>query len=159
MPLTILTVCTSRAWGGMEMSMVQTCANLRARGHAVVPVCGPLTVTDERLRGHGFAPVTANLWSKVHPHQAWRLSRLMRDRGVQVVHCDWSRDLFTLVPALPPGAAGAAGFAQARGSDPPEDPAGPLPGSTGGWTTWSPSARSSGAISWPCIRGSRTGSP
>jgi len=31
MPLTILTACTSRAWGGMEMSLVQTSVRLRAR--------------------------------------------------------------------------------------------------------------------------------
>ena len=35
MPLTILTACTSRAWGGMEMSLVQTSVRLRARGSLI----------------------------------------------------------------------------------------------------------------------------
>ncbi len=100
MALTILKVCTSRAWGGMEMSMVQSSASLRARGHRVVPVCAPGTTTEERLRAAGFLPVTADLWSKVHPRQARRLGSVVRGEGVDLVHTDWSRDLFTLVPAL-----------------------------------------------------------
>ncbi|MBK7188998.1 MAG: glycosyltransferase family 4 protein [bacterium] len=100
MPLTILTACTSRAWGGMEMSLVQTSVRLRARGHAVVPLCAPGSPIEERLRAEGFAPETADLWGKVHPRQAWRLSRLIGRRKIDLVHCDWSRDLFTLVPAL-----------------------------------------------------------
>ncbi|MBK7045110.1 MAG: glycosyltransferase family 4 protein [bacterium] len=100
MPLTVLTACTSRAWGGMEMSLVQTSVRLRARGHAVVPLCAPGSPIEERLRAEGFAPETADLWGKVHPRQAWRLSRLIGRRKIDLVHCDWSRDLFTLVPAL-----------------------------------------------------------
>lgn len=100
MPLKILTVCTSRAWGGMEMSLVQTSVRLRARGHQVVPLCAPGSPIEERLRAEGFAPETADLWGKVHPRQAWRLSRLMARHRIDLVHCDWSRDLFTLVPAL-----------------------------------------------------------
>ncbi|MBK7672419.1 MAG: glycosyltransferase family 4 protein [bacterium] len=100
MPLTILTACTSRAWGGMEMSLVQTSVRLRARGHAVVPLCAPGSPIEERLRAEGFAPETADLWGKVHPRHAWRLSRLIGRRKIDLVHCDWSRDLFTLVPAL-----------------------------------------------------------
>lgn len=100
MSLTILTACTSRAWGGMEMSLVQTSVRLRARGNDVVPLCAPGSAIEERLRAEGFAPETADLWGKVHPRQAWRLSRFISRRGIQLVHCDWSRDLFTLVPAL-----------------------------------------------------------
>lgn len=100
MSLTILTACTSRAWGGMEMSLVQTSVRLRARGNDVVPLCAPGSAIEERLRAEGFAPETADLWGKVHPRQAWRLSRFITRRGIQLVHCDWSRDLFTLVPAL-----------------------------------------------------------
>jgi glycosyltransferase involved in cell wall biosynthesis len=100
MPLNILTACTSRAWGGMEMSLVQTSVRLRARGHLVVPLCGPDSPIETRLRAEGFAPEVFDLWSKVAPRQAWRVSRLIARRGIDLVHCDWSRDLFTLVPAL-----------------------------------------------------------
>jgi glycosyltransferase involved in cell wall biosynthesis len=100
MPLTIMTVCTSHAWGGMEMTMVQTSTWLRARGHTVVPVCGPGTPIEEHLRAGGFNPLLADLWGKFHPRESWRLGREIAARGVEVVHCDWSHDLFTLVPAL-----------------------------------------------------------
>jgi glycosyltransferase involved in cell wall biosynthesis len=100
MPMTILKICTSRAWGGMEMSAVASCTRLRRRGHAVLPVCGPDSPIHERLVAGGFEPLVANLWGKVHPLQARRLGAAIRDRRVDIVHCDWSRDLFTVVPAL-----------------------------------------------------------
>jgi glycosyltransferase involved in cell wall biosynthesis len=100
MPLTMMKVCTSRAWGGMEMSMVRSSVGLRSRGHRVIPVCAPGTPTAIRLCDLGFTPVLADLRIKVHPLQAWRLGSLIQKEGVEVVHCDWSRDLFTLVPAL-----------------------------------------------------------
>lgn len=100
MALTIMTVCTSRAWGGMEMSFLRTTVRLRSRGHAVIPVCGPASTLLENLRKEGFAPVVADLWGKLHPRESWRLGRLVARERVDIVHCDWSRDLFTLVPAL-----------------------------------------------------------
>jgi glycosyltransferase involved in cell wall biosynthesis len=84
----------------MEMSVVQSAAKLRERGHAVLTVCAPGAPIEARLREAGFAPHLANLWGKVHPRHAWRLGGLVRDGGVEIVHCDWSRDLFTMVPAL-----------------------------------------------------------
>ncbi|MBK8165239.1 MAG: glycosyltransferase family 4 protein [bacterium] len=96
----ILTVCTSRARGGMEMSFVRNSVRLRERGHTVLPVCGPGSAGLASLATEGFAPVVADLWGKFHPRESWRLGSLIASHAIEVVHCDWSRDLFTLVPAL-----------------------------------------------------------
>ena len=53
----ILKVCASRAWGGMEMSMVRAALGLRDRGHAVFPVCQP----DSPIAEHLGAPVSTTL--------------------------------------------------------------------------------------------------
>lgn len=100
MGLKILKVCTSRSWGGMEMSMATISARLRDRGHDVHPVCYTNSRIHERLKKLGFEPVTLDLWGKFHPFKAFWLSRYINRHDIDVVHTDYSRDLFTLVPAL-----------------------------------------------------------
>jgi glycosyltransferase involved in cell wall biosynthesis len=96
----ILKVCTSRSWGGMEMSMTVTAERLRSRGHEIVPVCYPGSPIEERLRALDFEPLLFDLWGKFHPFKAFQLSRIINGAEVDIVHTDYSRDLFTLVPAL-----------------------------------------------------------
>ena len=98
--LRILKVCTSRSWGGMEMSMATISARLRDRGHDVHPVCYTDSPIHERLKKLGFDPLTVDLWGKFHPFKAFKLSRYINRHDIDIVHTDYSRDLFTLVPAL-----------------------------------------------------------
>jgi glycosyltransferase involved in cell wall biosynthesis len=98
--LRILKVCTSRSWGGMEMSMATISAKLRDRGHDVHPVCYSNSRTHQRLLGMGFEPMTLDLWGKFHPFKAFGVSRYINRHNIDIVHTDYSRDLFTLVPAL-----------------------------------------------------------
>jgi glycosyltransferase involved in cell wall biosynthesis len=98
--LRILKVCTSRSWGGMEMSMATISAKLRDRGHDVHPVCYTNSRIHQRLLGMDFKPVTLDLWGKFHPFKALWLSRYINRNNIDIVHTDYSRDLFTLVPAM-----------------------------------------------------------
>jgi len=98
--LRILKVCTSRSWGGMEMSMATISGKLRDRGHDEHPVCYSNSPIHQRLLGMGFEPVTLDLWGKFHPFKAMGLSRYINRHAIDIVHADYSRDLFTLVPAL-----------------------------------------------------------
>jgi len=84
----------------MEMSMAVTADRLRSRGHEIVPVCYPGSPIHERLRKLDFEPLLFDLWGKFHPFKAFRLSRIIGRKGIDLVHTDYSRDLFTLVPAL-----------------------------------------------------------
>jgi glycosyltransferase involved in cell wall biosynthesis len=99
MGLRILKVCTSRSWGGMEMSMATISARLRDRGHDVHPVCYTGSPIHERLLKLGFDPLLMDLWGKFHPFKAWRIARYVNRHAIDIVHTDYSRDLFTLVPA------------------------------------------------------------
>ena len=96
----IMKICTNRSWGGMEAYMVATCAGLRARGHDVHPVCYAQSRIHRELTDLGFRPLLLNLWGKVHPLAVLKLARYVRRRCIELVHCDYSRDLFTVVPAL-----------------------------------------------------------
>jgi glycosyltransferase involved in cell wall biosynthesis len=98
--LRILKVCTSRSWGGMEMSMTTISGRLRERGHDIQPVCFSDSPIHRRLLEMDFRPTTCDLWGKFHPFKAFGLSRLINRHPIDIVHTDYSRDLFTLVPAL-----------------------------------------------------------
>lgn len=94
----LLKTCASRAWGGMEMSMVLTATKLRDRGHAVFPVCQPDCPIEENLVAAGFDPLRCDIWGKFHPDKVWQLTRYVRRHGIELIHTDNSRDLFSLVP-------------------------------------------------------------
>jgi len=96
----ILKVCTSRSWGGMEISMTVTAERLRSRGHEILPVCYPDSPIHHRLLALDFEPLCFDLWGKFHPFKAFKLSRIINGAEMDIVHTDYSRDLFTLVPAL-----------------------------------------------------------
>lgn len=99
-PFKVLQICTSRSWGGMEMHMPILCEKLRERGHTVLPVCYQDSPLDEELRRRAFEPVRLNLRGYVHPIGLWRLGRLIRRFGPDVIHAHYSRDLWTIVPAM-----------------------------------------------------------
>jgi len=99
MSLKILKMCTSRSWGGMELNMVLTCEKLRGRGHQVFPVCYPASAIYQRLVQAGFSPKTCKTRSYLHPLVIWDLAQYLLQTQVEVIQSDYSRDLWTLVPA------------------------------------------------------------
>lgn len=96
----ILKMCTNRAWGGMEAHMVATSAGLRERGHDVHTACYTDSRIHRELAARDFEPLPLDLWGKLHPLGLLRLARYIRREAIELVHCDFSRDLFTVVPAL-----------------------------------------------------------
>lgn len=99
MRLKILKMCSSRSWGGMELNMVLTCEKLRARGHQVFPVCYPASAIYQRLMQAGFVPMGCKTSSYLHPFVIRDLVRFLGQTRVDVIQSDYSRDLWTLVPA------------------------------------------------------------
>jgi len=80
--------------------MATISGRLRDRGHDVHPVCYTGSPIHQRLLKLGFDPVTLDLWGKFHPFKAFRIARYINRHRIDIVHTDYSRDLFTLVPAL-----------------------------------------------------------
>lgn len=80
--------------------MTVTAARLRDRGHTLHPVCYSGSPIHDRLLKTDFEPLTCDLWGKFHPFKAMKLARYVNRNRIDIVHTDYSRDLFTLVPAL-----------------------------------------------------------
>jgi glycosyltransferase involved in cell wall biosynthesis len=97
-PLTILQTCFSPSWGGLELQALEVSRHLLARGHRLTLACPPSTRLAQEasdiptllLRVHGY----------VHPFLVARLAQEIRHREITIIHCQHSRDLATVVPAM-----------------------------------------------------------
>ncbi len=99
-PLKILKICTSRSWGGMELQMTLLCEKFRAQGIQVIPVGFSGSRIFQRLTAAGFKPWALNLRSYLHPLGILRLARLIARERPDLIQADFSRDLWTIVPAI-----------------------------------------------------------
>ncbi len=100
--LKIVQVCTSRAWGGMEMHHVELSREQYARGADVQVICArdsrtahALAETDLKDRCHFWPPA-----GYFQPAVILRARRFFRQLKPDVIHVHYSRDLWWLVPAL-----------------------------------------------------------
>ena len=93
-------ICTSRAWGGMEMHVRFLSKHLADRGHKIVPLCSPGSPLEQDFKEHGFEPLSLELGGYFHPRGIAKLSDLLQEWEVDIVHSHYSRDLWTIAPAL-----------------------------------------------------------
>lgn len=98
--LRILKICSSRAWGGLELLATILCEKLRERGHEVIPVCYQGSRIDQRLQQTGFQPKYLNIKQYFHPFKIHQLAKIVKQTNVDLIHSDYSKDLWTIVPAL-----------------------------------------------------------
>ncbi len=98
--LNILQTCFSRSWGGLEIQALEVTRKLQERGHRVWLACcrGSRLAHEAGASKIDILPLDARGY--FHPLIAWRLSRFMRRHDVQVVHCQLSKDIATIVPAM-----------------------------------------------------------
>jgi glycosyltransferase involved in cell wall biosynthesis len=99
-PLAILQTCFSHSWGGLEMQALELSHGLHDRGH-LVTLAAPSgsRLADEARRGT-LPLLPLDVTGYVHPSAVWSLRRLIRLSKIDIVHCQHSRDLATVVPAL-----------------------------------------------------------
>jgi glycosyltransferase involved in cell wall biosynthesis len=99
-PLTILQTCFSRSWGGLEMQALELSNGLQDRGHHVtLAVPSGSRLADEARRGT-LPLLPLDVTGYLHPAAIWRMREHIRSSKVDIVHCQHSRDLATVVPAL-----------------------------------------------------------
>lgn len=97
-PLSVLYVCLSPGWGGLEMYLHRTGAPLAARGHRVAVACRPGSRVAEACRAAGLA-VHGVPGGPLHGLGIPRLAGLLRDLAVDVIHVHKSSDLGRVVLA------------------------------------------------------------
>lgn len=97
--LHILQSCFSRSWGGLELQALEVSARLAARGHRVTLAVPTRSRLAEEAARAGLSVLPLGVSGYVHPAAVWTLGRFLDRERVDVVHCQHSRDLATVVPA------------------------------------------------------------
>ncbi len=82
------------------MHMTRTCDKLRQRGHLIFPVCFSGSPIFHQLQRMGFEPFTMNLNHYFHPIQVIKLAKYIKKNEIELIHADYSRDLWTIAPAM-----------------------------------------------------------
>ncbi|MFH1279157.1 MAG: glycosyltransferase family 4 protein [Candidatus Eisenbacteria bacterium] len=95
----IVVACSSPSWGGMEMESVLSAEALARRGYPVILLASPGTpiAAEGVRRGLPTRPVLSR--SYLAPLAAARVAGILRGEKIRIVHAEFSKDLWTLVPA------------------------------------------------------------
>lgn len=97
--LKILQTCFSHSWGGLEIHTLNACLRLLKRGHSVKLACCSQSRLEQEAKTHAVETIPLNVSGYFHPVIIYQLSRLLRETAIDILHCQLSKDLATVVPA------------------------------------------------------------
>jgi glycosyltransferase involved in cell wall biosynthesis len=98
--LKILQTCFSESWGGLELQALEITHQLHSRGHTVwLGCCGGSRLSKEAIAAN-LKTLPLDVRGYLHPRIAWSLSRFLRQQNIDVIHCQLSKDIATVVPAM-----------------------------------------------------------
>lgn len=98
--LNILQTCFSYSWGGLEIQALEVSRKLRERGHSVWLACCRASSLDQEAHVYRMNTLSLDVHGYFHPMVILRLSRFIRRQNVQIIHCQLSKDIATIVPAM-----------------------------------------------------------
>ncbi len=98
--LRILQTCFSRSWGGLEIQALEMSRQLARRGHEVWLACSPGSRLQHEAAAEEIRTLACDVKGYFHPRIAWRLGRFIAAQSIDIVHCQLSRDIATVVPAV-----------------------------------------------------------
>jgi glycosyltransferase involved in cell wall biosynthesis len=98
--LNILQVCLSTSWGGLEMSALKMTKYFSDRGHRSFCLCKKRSELHRNLHKNGVPHFSLNIHSHYSPWNMFKIRRLIKKNGINVVHSHFLRDLWLLSPAL-----------------------------------------------------------
>jgi glycosyltransferase involved in cell wall biosynthesis len=81
------------------MQAIELSRQLHARGHTVWLAAPDGSRIAQEAARHQFRFLPLAVRGYVHPFLAWRLARFIKANAVDVIHCQHSRDLATVIPA------------------------------------------------------------
>ncbi|MFN0159341.1 MAG: glycosyltransferase family 4 protein [Bacteroidota bacterium] len=95
----ILQTCFSNSWGGLEIQALEVSLQLARRGHRVWLACRPGSRLSAEARAHQLDTLELEVKGYFHPVAIWQLRTVMRRQSIDIIHCQHSRDIATIVPA------------------------------------------------------------
>ncbi|MDW8257036.1 MAG: glycosyltransferase [Acidobacteriota bacterium] len=98
-PMRILQVCSATAIGGGELHVADLVVGLRERGHEVHVAVRPGSPLLERVSPHVVAAHVLPLRNSLDGLSAYRLSRVIRDYDIEIVHAHLGRDYLPAIAA------------------------------------------------------------
>jgi len=98
--LNILQVCLSPSWGGLEMSVLKMTKYFLNRGHRCFCLCKKESELHTNLHKDRLPHLSIKIFSHYSPWSIFRIRRLIKENGVNVVHSHFLHDLWLLSPAL-----------------------------------------------------------
>ncbi|MBI5477136.1 MAG: glycosyltransferase family 4 protein [Ignavibacteriales bacterium] len=91
--LKVLHVCSSRAWGGGEISAVKLAKSFKDYGHEIYFVAHPKGRIIDECRTLGIPTFGMNLLRNIDPISSYKLRKIINKFGIEIVHVHMSRDL------------------------------------------------------------------
>ena len=73
---------------------------LARRGHEVWLACSPGSRLQHEAAAEEIRTLACDVKGYFHPRIAWRLGRVIAAQAIDIVHCQLSRDIATVVPAV-----------------------------------------------------------
>ncbi len=96
----VLQTCFSYSWGGLEQQAYEVSAGLLERGHHVWLACCAGSRLESEARKRTINVLPYGVTGYIHPRISWEVSRFLRNRRIEVIHCQLSKDIATVVPAM-----------------------------------------------------------
>lgn len=98
--LNILQTCFSHSWGGLEIQALEVTRTLQERGHRMWLACCRGSRLAQEAHRHDINTIPLDVSGYVHPQIVWQLSRFIKRHGIHIIHCQLSKDIATIVPAM-----------------------------------------------------------
>lgn len=92
--------CLSQSWGGMEMFFLSLTEQLIKRDFECSLVCYPNSKIHTEAMKLKIKIKTISAKSYFHPVEIYKLSSFLKSNLFDVIHTHYSKDLWTLVPAI-----------------------------------------------------------
>ena len=100
--ISIMQVCISASWGGLEMHVPILARSLARKGYPVTAVCRRGSPIDDRLVREGIPRLAVKGEGYISPGSVLAIRDFAGKHRVRLVHTHYSRDLWRVVPAIAP---------------------------------------------------------
>lgn len=97
--LNVLQTCFSHSWGGLEIQALEVTRKLKQRGHRLSLACCRESRLEQEAEALDINLLPLNVTGYFHPVIVWKIARFVKQNKIDIIHCQLSKDIATIVPA------------------------------------------------------------